>query len=70
MLSPVCDETAAKLRLISDMAKLTAESLPTEQKSLRSSVKSFFKGSGGEKACLHLSIIEIDKPKLGCIRFT
>ncbi len=63
MLSQMCDETAAKLRLISDMVQsLTSRSLPTEQKEFEEQCEKLSKALEEKKACfLHLSIIEMQQ---------
>ena len=71
MLSQMCDETAAKLRLISDMAELDKQKLADRAKEFEEQCEKLSKALEEKKPALHLSIIrkcKHGKPEsLGCM---
>lgn len=61
MLSQMCDETAAKLRLISDMAELDKQKLADRAKEFEEQCEKLSKALEEKKPALHLSIIEMQQ---------
>lgn len=61
MLSQMCDETAAKLRLISDMAELDKQKLADRAKEFDEQCEKLSKALEEKKPALHLSIIEMQQ---------
>ena len=61
MLSQMCDETAAKLRLISDMAELDKQKLADRATEFEEQCEKLSKALEEKKPALHLSIIEMQQ---------
>ena len=61
MLSQMCDETAAKLRVISDMAELDKQKLADRAKEFEEQCEKLSKALEEKKPALHLSIIEMQQ---------